>query len=142
MKVKDLMSTTVSSVKPDTPIDQIAKQMKQEDIGSLPVCDDNGHAIGIVTDRDIVLRSVSNGNSNVTAKDIMSKNLICAKPDMGAHEVASLFARNQVRRLPVVENNKVVGMIAMADIARKNIYIDEAGDALNEISKPDHTQMT
>lgn len=138
MKVKDLMSTTVSSVKPDTPIENIAKKMKEEDVGSLPVCDDNGHPLGIVTDRDIVLRSVSSGNNGATAKDIMSRNVVCASPDMSAHEAAHLFAKNQVRRLPVVENNRVVGMLAMADIARKNIYIDEAGDALNAISKPSH----
>lgn len=136
MRVKDLMSTTVTCVRPETSIEQVAKQMKQENIGSIPVCNDRGEALGIITDRDIVIRSVSNiSNEKKTAKDIMTKNLICAEPNMDTHEAALLMAKYQVRRLPVLENNKIVGMLAMADIARKPIYVDEAGDALSAISK-------
>lgn len=137
MKVKDLMSSNVLYAKPNTPLEQIAQQMKQQDVGSIPICNDNGEAIGIVTDRDIVLRGVSSGNNNVSAQDVMSSNLVYASPNMSAHEAANIMAKNQIRRLPVVENNRLVGILAMADIARKNIYVDEAGDALSAISKPD-----
>ena len=135
MRVKDLMSTTVTCVRPETSIEQVAKQMKQENIGSIPVCNDRGEALGIITDRDIVVRSVSNSNEQKSAKDIMTKNLIFAEANMNTHEAALLMAKYQVRRLPVLENNKIIGMLAMADIARKPIYVDEAGDALSAISK-------
>jgi len=135
MRVKDLMATSVTCVRPETSIQQVAKQMKQENIGSVPVCNDRGEALGIVTDRDIVIRSVSEENGPKTAKDIMTTNLVFANPNMDTHEAALLFAKYQVRRLPVVVNNKIVGMLAMADIARKQIYVDEAGDALSAISK-------
>lgn len=136
MRVKDLMTTSVTCVRPETSIMQVAKQMKQENVGSIPVCNDRGEALGIITDRDIVIRSVSNENGPKTAKDVMTTNLIFANPNMDTHQAALLFAKYQIRRLPVVENNKIVGMLAMADIARKSIYVDEAGDALSAISKP------
>lgn len=135
MRVKELMATSVTCVKPDTSIEQVARQMKQENIGSVPVCNDRGEALGIITDRDIVIRSVSNDSQPRTAKEIMTKNLVAAAPNMDTHQAALLMAKYQVRRLPVVENNQIVGMLAMADIARKQIYVDEAGDALSAISK-------
>lgn len=135
MRVKDLMTTSVTCVKPDTSIEQVARQMKQENIGSVPVCNDRGEALGIITDRDIVIRSVSNDNGPKTAKEIMTKNLVAVDPNMDTHQAALLMAKYQVRRLPVLESNQIVGMLAMADIARKQIYVDEAGDALSAISK-------
>ena len=135
MRVKDLMATSVTCVKPDTSIEQVAKQMKQENVGSIPVCNDRGEVMGIITDRDIVIRSVSNENRPKIAKEIMTKNLVVAEPGMDTHQAALLMAKYQIRRLPVIENNQVVGMLAMADIARKQIYVDEAGDALSAISK-------
>lgn len=135
MRVKDLMTTSVTCVRPETSVAQVAKQMKQENIGSIPVCNDRGEALGIITDRDIVVRSVSNDSGPKTAKDIMTKNLVSVDPNMDTHEAALLMAKYQVRRLPVLENQKIIGMLAMADIARKQIYVDEAGDALSAISK-------
>ena len=135
MRIKEIMSTSVTCVRPETSIEQVAKQMKQENIGSIPVCNDRGEALGIITDRDIVIRSVSSDKDPKTAKDIMTKNIISGDPNMDTHQAALLMAKYQVRRLPVLENNKIVGMLAMADIARKQIYVDEAGDALSAISK-------
>lgn len=135
MRVKDLMSTSVTCVKPDTAIEQVARQMKKENIGAIPVCNDRGEALGIITDRDIVVRSVSNDNRPKIAREIMTKSLVAADPNMDTHQAALLMAKYQIRRLPVVENNQIVGMLAMADIARKPIYVDEAGDALSAISK-------
>lgn len=136
MRVKDLMSTSVTCVRPETSIIQVAKQMKQENVGAIPVCSDRGEVLGIITDRDIVIRSVSAEGEKKVSKDIMTANLVYANPNMDIHQASLLFAKYQVRRLPVVENSKIVGMLSMADIARKTIYIDEAGDALSAISKP------
>ena len=136
MRVKDLMSTSVTCVRPETSIIQVAKQMKQENVGAIPVCSDRGEVLGIITDRDIVIRSVSTEGEKKVSKDIMTANLVYANPNMDIHQASLLFAKYQVRRLPVVENSKIVGMLSMADVARKTIYIDEAGDALSAISKP------
>jgi CBS domain-containing protein len=92
--------------------------------------------MGIVTDRDIVVRAVSADENYKTAQDIMTKEPISVHPNMNMHEATLLMAKHQVRRLPVVENNRLLGMLSMADVARKNIYVDEAGDALSAISKP------
>jgi CBS domain-containing protein len=135
MRVKDLMASSVTCVKPDTSIEQIAKQMKQENIGCIPVCNDRGEALGIITDRDIVIRSVSKDNRPKIAREIMTKNIISVDPNMDTHQATLIMAKYQIRRLPVIENGQIVGMLAMADIARKPIYVDEAGDALSAISK-------
>jgi CBS domain-containing protein len=135
MRVKELMTTGICCARPEASLMQISKQMKQENVGAIPVCNDRGEVLGIVTDRDIVVRYVADGNNNITAKDIMSTNMVFAAPDMNTHDAALLFAKYQVRRLPVVSNNKLVGMFSLADIARKSLYIDEAGDALSAISK-------
>lgn len=141
MKVKDLMTTQVTSASPNTSLSQIAQQMKALDVGAIPVCDNSNKAMGIVTDRDIVLRSVSTGNFNANAQDVMSSKLVYATPDMHAHEAAKLMAENQIRRLPVIEGGKLVGMLSIGDLATVNIYVNEAGDALSDISQPSKTQM-
>ena len=136
MKVKDLMSTSIVCVRPETSLSQVAKEMRQADIGSIPVCDDQSQVVGIITDRDIVIRAMSSEQGLKVAGDIMTKNPIYANPNMDMHEATLLMAKHQVRRLPVVENNRLLGVLSMADVARKNIYVDEAGDALSAISKP------
>lgn len=139
MLVKDLMTTGISCVKEDASFMQIAKQMKQEDVGLIPVCNDKGEVKGVVTDRDLVLRALARETEkplekeDIKARDIMSTNIVCASPDMNTHHAALLLAKYQVRRLPVTQNQKLVGMLSMADIARKTVFIDEAGDALSAI---------
>lgn len=136
MKVKELMCTSVSWARPETSITQIAKQMRQDNVGAIPVCSDRGEPLGIVTDRDIVLRCVSTEEYPRKAKDVMTSHLVYAHPDMNIHEASLLFARYQVRRLPVVEAGRIVGIISLGDLAQKPFYVDEAGDALSGISKP------
>lgn len=164
MKVKDLMTATVTCVRPDSSLAQVASHMRQENIGTVPVCTDRGEPVGIITDRDLVIRGLASvpaepqdvrasfhtefagelveptaalvQATEKKAEDIMTKNLVCAHPGMDIHDASILFAKYQVRRLPVTENGKLVGMLSLADIARKPFYVDEAGDALNAISKP------
>ena len=147
MLVKDIMTTCVSCLKPEASISQAAKQMKQDNIGSLPVCTDSGQVMGILTDRDITIRAVANSayprqgaqSSEFTeqkAQDIMSTAMIYATPNMNLHDAANLMSKHQIRRLPVISNKRLVGIISLADIARKNICIDEAGDVLSAVSKP------
>ncbi len=136
MKVRELMSTSIISARPDMSISEIAKKMRQADVGAIPVCDDRGQVLGIITDRDIVIRALTNDEHPVTAKEIMTMDPVYATPNMNTHQAAILMAKHQVRRLPVIENDRLIGLLSMADIARKRIYVDEAGDALSAISKP------
>ena len=141
MKIRDLMTTDVTTVNPNTPINEIALQMKSLDIGSIPVCEQGNKAVGIVTDRDIVIRSLSQGKMQANAQDVMTSALIFDTPDMHAHEAAEMMAKHQIRRLPVVENGKLVGIVSIGDLATVNMYTNEAGDALSDISKPTKRQM-
>lgn len=137
MKVNEFMSKNIVSVSPDTPIVEIAKLMKEHDIGSVPVLKDN-RVVGIVTDRDIVLRDVASGKdvNKVTAKDVMTSGVITAVPSMDIHDAARIMAEKQVRRLPVVENGRLVGMLSLGDVAINSKLEDDAGEALSDISKP------
>lgn len=153
MRVKDLMSTGICCVRPDASVAEIARQMRKTDVGAIPVCNDKGELLGIVTDRDIVIRflaayaaksdpcssadSVDRGFMyDIKAADIMSKNMIAAPEDMNIHDAALLLSHHQIRRLPVTAGGRLVGMLTTADIARRPIMADEAGDILQAVSKP------
>lgn len=139
MKVRDIMTNDVSYVTVNADITKVADIMKSLDVGIVPVCDENKNPVGVITDRDIVLRSVSeNHNVDQHVGNIMSRNIVSVNSDTDAHEAAKLMAHNQIRRLPVVENNKIVGILSLGDLANVNIHVDEAGDALSSISKPEN----
>ncbi|TDT60889.1 CBS domain-containing protein [Fonticella tunisiensis] len=142
MKVKDVMSSDVAYVSPDTPVTEIARIMKEKNIGSVPVCE-NKRAVGIVTDRDIVIRDVAMGKglNNVKARDVMSTGLSVTTPETDIHEAAKMMADKQIRRLPVVDNGKLVGILAIGDLAVREKLEDNAGEALSDISKPTHTLL-
>lgn len=139
MKVKELMTSSVTSADITTPIEDIAHVMKEQNIGSVPVCD-NGKVVGIVTDRDIVTRQIAmNKNvSSAKAREVMTGNIITTSPDTDIHEAAKIMCDSQIRRLPVVENGKLVGILALGDIAVTNILADNAGETLSGISEPSH----
>lgn len=138
MKVKELMTTNITCVSENTSAEQVAGHMRRNDVGCIPVCDDAGHIKGIVTDRDLVLRvmakSTSNSDDAPTAGSIMTTDPITVSPDQNIHDAALLFSAHKIRRLPVTEASRIVGMLSLGDIAVKPVYIDEAGDALSAIS--------
>lgn len=136
MKVKELMSTNIICAGETTPAFNIAAHMKKNNIGSVPICDDAGHIKGIVTDRDLVLRALTRDAyiDEVTAGDIMTLDPVTVSPETGIHDAALLFSAYQIRRLPVTEASRIVGMLSLGDIASRPVYIDEAGDALSAIS--------
>lgn len=142
MLVRDIMTTHISTASPDTPIHQVAKKMRDLNIGSVPVCNRENEPIGIVTDRDIVIRGVVEGlDTSDSVEKVMSERPIHVSPDTHVHEAARIMGENQIRRLPVVENGKIVGMVAIGDLAVRNIYVDEAGNALSDISTPSRPMM-
>jgi len=136
MKVRQVMSSSVDWVSPDTSTVEVAKLMKRIDVGSIPICEGN-KLIGIITDRDIVLKVVAVGGnaSSTSVKDIMNTRVISVTADQDAHEAADLMAKNQIRRLPVLESGSLIGIVAIGDLAVEKIHINEAGDALSDISK-------
>ena len=138
MKVRDVMTSSVDWVTPETSVVEVAQLMKKDDVGSIPVCKEN-RMMGIITDRDIVLNVVAaGGNTNISAKDIMSTDVISVSADQDVHEAANLMSEYQIRRLPVLEKGKLVGILAIGDLAIEKIHINEAGDALSDISQGAH----
>lgn len=119
MKVKDCMCTEVCYAKPETTIYDIAKLMETNQIGCVPVCDGNNCIVGLVTDRDIVLRTIACGKDAKTTpvSEIMTTNVWCCDIDEDIYDAENKMSTNQVRRLPVLQNNKVVGIITLGDLA-------------------------
>lgn len=149
MKVKDLMSTDIACIRDDASVLQAAYTMRKNNIGSLPVCDDSGHVKGIITDRDIIIRAlarclpennISRKLNEIRSEDIMSTDIVSVSPDTSIHDAALLLAHYKIRRLPVTEASRIVGMLSLGDIAVRPVHIDEAGDALSAISFTDDLQ--
>jgi CBS domain-containing protein len=136
MQIKAIMTEQVSSVRPDTPVAEVARTLRDSDIGSTPVADDE-RLIGIVTDRDIVTRIVAAGTDprTATARDAMSPKILYCFDDQTVEEVLANMGDQQIRRLPVVNRDKrLVGIVSLGDLAKASKR--KAGDALREISQP------
>ncbi len=136
MKVFDLMTDQVECVTPETSLESVAKLMAKDDVGSIPVCQDN-KIVGLITDRDIVIRGIAKGHNpvNMKTKDYMSTDIVSVSPDTDVHEAARKMAQVQVKRLPVVSNGQLIGIVALGDLATEKMYVDEAGEALSGISQ-------
>jgi CBS domain-containing protein len=142
MKIKEIMSKDVACLNPEDSIEKAAQLMKQYNVGSVPVCSSN-MITGIVTDRDIALRSVASGQDSGQRKvsDIMTSNPIVGNPEMDVHDAAKIMSEEQIRRLPIVENNTLVGIVSLGDISLEPILSDNAQDALKSISQPTSDHM-
>ena len=135
MNIREVMTPNPRSVSPSDSIQNAAAIMRDEDAGAVPVVD-NGRAVGIVTDRDIVVRVVAEGGQlNSPVRDIVSRSLISASPDMSTREAADLMSEYQIRRLPVVENDRLVGIVSIGDLAVKEGKDGRIGDTLQHISE-------
>src|SRR5882762_4786811 len=139
MQVKEIMTTEPACCTPETGLPEVARMMIDNDCGEIPVIDNNSSRvpIGVVTDRDIVCRTVANGLNPVelTAADCMSKPIVTVTPDMSLEECCRLMEEKLIRRLPVVnDRGSCVGIIALADVALhtgKNV----AGHIVKEVSE-------
>lgn len=141
-QLRNLMSKSVYVIDANQSVQEAARLMSDHNIGSIPVMQ-NGQVAGIITDRDITLRNTAAGQAaNTPVSQVMSKeNLIQATPDMDVHQAAQLMSQNQIRRLPVVENGQVVGMVALGDIATNQQFDNDAEQALSSISTPSKPQQ-
>ncbi|MFC7060313.1 CBS domain-containing protein [Halobacillus seohaensis] len=138
-----MMSKNIISVAPNQSLQEAAAMMEQHNLGALPVVVQNGQLMGILTDRDITLRSTAHGmDGHTQCSECMTSSLVSGRPDMDVHEAATMMGEKQIRRLPVVENEKLVGMVALGDFATNNIYANEAGQALSSISVPSKMENT
>src|SRR5438067_7226624 len=132
MKVSQLMTKNVSVADLETTLEEIATMMRDEDAGAIPVLDDD-KLIGIITDRDIVLRCIAEGRDPVgtTSEDILSADLTTIRPNDDVDMASHMMAQRQVRRLPVVdESGKLLGMLSLGDIAVKEDGEAEGTEAL------------
>ncbi|WP_200804859.1 CBS domain-containing protein [Anaerosalibacter sp. Marseille-P3206] len=137
MKIRDIMTRQVTSVGQNSTLGEVAGQMKNLNVGSIPVCDNNSKLLGIVTDRDMVVRGLTQGYASQSiVRDVMTANPVFVTPDTDVTEATNLMAEHQVRRLPVVEGDSLVGIVSIGDVAVRDRLIDEAGDALSNISEP------
>jgi len=133
MKVSDVMTREPETLPPTATCGEAATLMKQEDCGSIPIVDD-GRLIGIVTDRDIVLRAVAAGKDPKTTPvlAVMSADPVTVSPDSETEDASRLMAERQIRRIPVVRDGRLEGLIVIGQLARRG----DEGAALKEISEP------
>jgi CBS domain-containing protein len=117
--IRDIMTQDLKTCPSDTTLDEAARTMRDADIGDVIVLRDDGTMCGVVTDRDITIRAVAEGRdpSAVTLKDVCSHDVVSVAPDTGAEEAARLMRERAVRRLPVMEGGKPVGIVSIGDLA-------------------------
>ncbi|MFV9510217.1 CBS domain-containing protein [Tepidibacillus sp. LV47] len=134
--LRDIMTTDVATVSLQDNAFEVAEKMEKYNVGAIPVVEGQ-NVIGMITDRDLVLRGYAQKRSGSTAiEGLMTKDVVIGTPDMSVDEAARLMAEKQIRRLPVVENGKLVGIVSIGDLAVRNESADEAGQALSKISEP------
>lgn len=143
MKIRELMTKDVKTLKTEHTLQEAAQMMADLDVGIVPVANQGDHLQGVITDRDIVVRAVAKGMDINTTKinDFMSPAVVTVTGDQTAQEAAKLMAQHQVRRLPVVEDGRLIGIIAIGDLAVVGIHENEAGFALSEISEPARPEL-
>ena len=132
MKVRQVMSTPVIRIHAQEPVSVAARTLAHYNIGAMPVCNTEDRVCGVITDRDIVTRCLAAGRSpeSTLVREVMTAQVLSASPDMDTGDAAHLMGKKQVRRLPVVENGKLCGMLSLADLATQG----NAARALEEIS--------
>lgn len=134
LNIRDVMSKEVVTCNPQDYVSEVADQMRTLDIGCLPVVS-NKKLVGMITDRDIVTRSVAKDMKS-KVEDVMTKSVIFVSPDDSTSDASIVMARNQVRRLPVLEDGKLVGFVSLADLAFPFPHVQEVSNAMESISEP------
>lgn len=144
MRCADVMTQEVFCCLPTDSLEEVASIMQSEDVGPVPIVKDleGRRLIGIVTDRDIVLRAVASGLDprKTAASEVMTRELVTCSGDDDVDSALELMARHQVRRLPVVDGGQqLVGIISQADIATRLDEDEKVGEVVEEISRPTET---
>ena len=136
MKLREIMTDSVVRINPEESVAVAARTLARYNIGMLPVCGGDGRLCGVVTDRDLVTRCIAAGRqpSSTKVAEVMTTNVVSARPDMDTGTAAYLMGRQQIRRLPVLENGRLCGMVSLGDLANREETAYDATDALSEIS--------
>jgi CBS domain-containing protein len=138
MQLKEIMTTDVEVIRPESSVADAARKMKSLDVGALPVCD-GGRLLGMITDRDITVGATAEGRdpSNTLVRDYMSPGIVYCFEDQSTQEAERLMEEKQIRRLPVLTREKqLAGIVALGDLATKTSDVQQIGRAVREISKP------
>jgi len=144
MNISELMSKDPCTVTPDTPVSEAARLMKEEDVGMVPViervggAETRGRLVGVITDRDIAIRTVAEGRAvDSPVRDVMSSGVRTAKPGDSVESVMELMGNEQVRRVPIVDDRgSLVGVVSQADLARKAKNEGHVERTVEQISQP------
>ncbi|SCW39517.1 CBS domain-containing protein [Paenibacillus tianmuensis] len=135
--LREIMTTDCSTVTLKDNVYEAAVKMKQEDTGFIPVVEGK-KLIGVLTDRDLVIRGYAEKREGSAAiKQVMSERVVSVPPETTVDEAAKVMAKEQIRRLPVVESGDLVGIVSIGDLAVRDKFEDEAGEALSQISEQD-----
>jgi CBS domain-containing protein len=140
MKIKNVMTRTVETVRPDQTLQEAAAKMKALDVGPMPVTEGD-RLVGILTDRDIVVRAVADGRDSRTTKvrDAMTSDVVCCNEEDSVKDAASKMKDRQIRRIVVVDaQQRVSGIVSLGDIAVDTHDDKMSGQVLEEVSKPSH----
>jgi CBS domain-containing protein len=135
-QVREIMTQNPEHLSADTTLVDAARQMRDLDVGSFPICDADGQVTGIITDRDIVVKCIAEGGdpNSATVGSISDSMVYTVGPDDEIENALTVMEDHQVRRLPIVENGKLIGILAQADIAR-SMSEPRVGEVVEEISK-------
>ena len=139
MQVKEVMTRGVECTRPDASLQEAARKMRDLDVGPLPVCGDNDRLVGMLTDRDITIRAVAEGQDPKTARvqDVMTPDITYCFEDQDLTEASRLMEQNQIRRLVVLNRDKrLVGIVSLGDLAVKTGNERLSGEALEQVSEP------
>ncbi|GAA0322764.1 CBS domain-containing protein [Bacillus carboniphilus] len=132
VQVRDVMSSNVESCSNQDSLEAVAQKMKSLNVGAIPVVE-NGQVVGMVTDRDLVIRGITGHAGNIS--QVASQNIVTVDANASLEDAAALMSQYQVRRLPVVENGQLVGIVSLGDLAVRDQSNQSAGGALTQISK-------
>lgn len=134
MKVKECMCNQVTYATPSTSVQDCATMMNNKHIGCIPICDNSQNVVGLITDRDITLRCVAcNKNPKTTpVSEIMTCDVCCCDSEADMQEVERLMSENQVKRIPIIDNNKLVGILTLGDlVTNEQISNNSVSNTLN-----------
>jgi CBS domain-containing protein len=137
LTAREVMTRNVRTARRDSMLRDVAQIMKDEDCGVVPIVDERGSLVGIVTDRDLVIRAFTGGKTpdQLRVSDVMTDDVEAVHPDENIHDIISLMGRRQIRRIPVVDrDDRVLGIISMGDIANRADYDEELQEALDRVS--------
>lgn len=142
--VRHIMTEAPKTLSPHRTIADAAGLMEQYDVGVIPLADEEGKLVGLVTDRDLVLRVIAKQRDPREMKlgDVATRNVITTTPDTNVSDARDLMAENKIRRLPVVKEGRLVGIVALGDIAVADASKRAVGEALNDVSESPSTTDT